>query len=50
MTLLAMRRMGQYGTFGMPDFDGGPSDWSPLLEVASLRKLSFRRLGMMFLL
>lgn len=48
MTLLAMRRMGQYGTFGMPDFDGGPSDWLPLVELARRRKLAFRPLGMMF--
>ena len=48
MTLLAMRRMGQYGTFGMPDFDGGPSDWLPLVETARHRGLTFRRLGMMF--
>jgi hypothetical protein len=48
MTLLAMRRMGKYGTFGMPDFDGGPSDWLPLVDVARRRGLNFRRLGMMF--
>ncbi len=46
MTLLAMRRMGQYGTFGLPDFDGGPSDWAPLLDEARRRKLAFRKLGM----
>jgi AraC family transcriptional regulator len=48
MTLLAMRRMGKYGTFGAPDFDGGPSDWLPLVEEARRRKLPFRKLGMMF--
>jgi len=48
MTLLAMRRMGRYGTFGLPDFDGGPSDWSPLVDEAARRKLPYRRLGMMF--
>lgn len=48
MTLLAMRRMGKYGTFGVPDFDGGPSDWLPLVEVARRRGIAFRRLGMIF--
>lgn len=48
MTLLAMRRLGKYGTFGIPDFDGGPSEWLPLVDVARRRKLPFRRLGMMF--
>jgi DNA gyrase inhibitor GyrI len=48
MSLLAMRRFGKYGTFGLPDFEGGPSDWSPLLDVARRRKLGFRKLGMMF--
>jgi AraC family transcriptional regulator len=47
MTLLAMRRMGKYGTFGMPDWDGGPSDWSPLIDELRTRKLPFRKLGMM---
>lgn len=47
MTLLAMRRMGQYGTFGMPDWNGGPSDWSPLVDELHKRKLPFRKLGMM---
>jgi AraC family transcriptional regulator len=46
MTLLAMRRMGKYGTFGAPDFDGAPSDWSPLFETARSRRLPFRRLAM----
>lgn len=48
MTLLAMRRMGKYGTFGTPDWHGGPSDWSPLVDELLRRKLSFRKLGMMF--
>lgn len=48
LTLLAMRRMGPYGTLGMPDFDGGPSDWSPLVDELRQRKLPFRKLGMMF--
>jgi AraC family transcriptional regulator len=48
MTLLAMRRMGRYGEFGMPDFDGGPSDWLPLVEMARRRGLAFRRVGMIF--
>lgn len=48
LTLLAMRRFGKYGTFGMPDFAGGPSEWSPLLDVARRRKLGFRKLGMIF--
>jgi AraC family transcriptional regulator len=48
MTLFAMRRMGQYGTFGLPDWEGGPSDWSPLLDELLRRKLPFRKLGMMF--
>lgn len=47
MTLLAMRRMGQYGTFGLPDWEGGPSDWSPLVDELHKRKLPFRKLGMM---
>lgn len=46
MTLLAMRRMGKYGTFGTPDWDGGPSDWSPLIDELRARKLPFRKLGM----
>ncbi len=48
MVLLAMRRMGKYGTFGAPDFDGGPSDWLPLIEEAKRCNLPFRKLGMMF--
>jgi AraC family transcriptional regulator len=48
MTLLAMRRMGKYGTFGTPDWEGGPSDWSPLIDELRKRKLPFRKLGMMF--
>jgi AraC family transcriptional regulator len=48
MTLLAMRRMGKYGTFGTPDWDGGPSDWSPLVDELRNRRLPFRKLGMMF--
>jgi len=48
MALLAMRRMGQYGTFGMPDWEGGPSDWLPLVDELNKRKLPFRKLGMMF--
>ncbi len=41
MTLLAMRRIGQYGTFGMPDFEGGPSDWSPLVDEVKRRGLPY---------
>lgn len=48
MTLLAMRRMGQYGTFGMPDWEGGKSDWSLLIDELHRRKLPFRKLGMIF--
>ena len=47
MALLAMRRMGQYGTFGTPDWDGGQSDWSPLVDELRRRKLPFRKLGIM---
>jgi AraC family transcriptional regulator len=47
MTLLAMRRMGKYGTFGTPDWEGGPSDWSPLIQELHARQLSFRKLGVM---
>jgi hypothetical protein len=43
-----MRRLGQYGTFGLPDFDGGASDWLPLVETARRRGLSFRPFGMVF--
>lgn len=48
MTLLAMRRMGEYGTFSRPDFDGALSDWSPLLDLAQQRGLAYRKLGMAF--
>jgi AraC family transcriptional regulator len=47
MTLLAMRRMGKYGTFGIPDWEGGPSDWSPLIDELYRRKLPFRKVGVM---
>jgi AraC family transcriptional regulator len=48
MTLLAMRRIGPYGTMGPPNFDGAPSDWSPLIDVASHETLAFRPLGVIF--
>lgn len=45
-TLLAWRRIGPYGTFGPPRFDGGPSEWSPLLDAATREGLDFRPLGL----
>ena len=45
LTLLAMRRIGPYGTLGYPRFDGRPSQWTPLLEVAARRALAYRKLG-----
>lgn len=44
-TLLAWRRVGAYGTFGPPRFDGGASDWSPLLDAAARDRLIYRPLG-----
>lgn len=46
LTLLAWRRVGPYGTFGPPRFDGGTSEWSPLLDAAARDGLTFRPLGM----
>jgi AraC family transcriptional regulator len=46
MTLLALRRLGPYGTMGPPDYDGGPSDWKPLFDIAAKRKLAWRRPGL----
>jgi AraC family transcriptional regulator len=45
LTLLAMRRIGPYGTLGPPRFDGAPSEWSPLLDVAARWGLEYRKLG-----
>lgn len=46
LTLLAWRRIGSYGTFGPPRFDGGPSEWSPLLDAALRDGLVVRPLGL----
>ncbi len=45
MRLLAMRRIGPYGTLGPPAFDGTPSEWSPLIDAARRLKLIHRPLG-----
>lgn len=45
MALLAMRRLGPYGTLGAPDYSGGPSDWSALFDMAARRKLAWRKPG-----
>lgn len=46
LTLLAWRRVGPYGTFGAPRFDGGRSDWSPLLDAAVRDGMAWRPLGL----
>lgn len=46
LTLLAWRRVGPYGTFGPPRFDGGSSEWSPLLDAAARDRLAWRPMGL----
>lgn len=46
MALLAWRRVGPYGAFGPPRFDGLESDWSPLLAEASRQSIRYRELGL----
>lgn len=46
MNLLAWRRIGPYGTFGPPRFDGAASDWSALLDEASRQNIHHRALAM----
>lgn len=46
MTLLAWRRIGPYGTFGPPRFDGAASDWSPLLDEASRQGIRHKALAL----
>lgn len=46
MSLLAWRRIGPYGTFGPPRFDGARSDWSPLLDEASRQNMRHRPLAL----
>ncbi len=45
MALIAWRRIGPYGTFGPPRFDGAASDWSPLLDEASRQGIRHRALA-----
>lgn len=46
LTLLAMRRIGPYGTFGAPRFDGAASEWSTLLGAARDLDLPYRPIGL----
>ena len=48
MVLLAMRRLGRYGTLGPPDYEGGTSDWKPLFDVLRARDLPWRKPGVIF--
>ncbi|MCX7360138.1 MAG: helix-turn-helix domain-containing protein [Alphaproteobacteria bacterium] len=46
MDLLAWRRIGPYGAFGPPRFDGASSDWSPLLDEAARQNIRHRPLAL----
>lgn len=46
MALLAWRRVGPYGTFSPPRFDGAASDWSPLLDEAQRQNIRHRPLAL----
>lgn len=46
MSLLAWRRVGPYGTFSPPRFDGTASDWSPLFDEAQRQNIRHRQLAL----
>lgn len=46
MALLAWRRVGPYGAFNPPRFDGSLSDWSPLLDEAQRQNIAHRQLAL----